>query len=949
MPAPSTPSETRRPGHRRIDRWATLAIGVVAAVLVTLAVIDPGLPATDPQLHDGSVYVTNTTEEQVGKFNRQIDELSGSAALGRDADVVQDGNDVLTVDHQTKQLTPLDAATLGLASAAQLPVGADVALAHGTVVVSDPASGAMWVRPVSQIAGLDFAKTAPDADLGPGGRSTIGHDGTAYGLSTERSEIVTLTPDGPQATAVQDIPLDGDVQFTVVGDTTVVLARDVDRIWIDGRGALDLPDALEVQLQAPSERTPKLSGDAIDVVYATRGGLFGIGRSGPVELAAVNGQPAQPVVVAGCAHGAFSGAATTVVATRCDRTDAEQAEATGWTPGNAVVFRVNRDEVVLNDIVTGDIWLVTEDMQLIEGWDRITPPEEGKGEQTEDEEQTELVNPNRAKQNRPPTARPDEVTVRAGRTTPLWLTDNDSDPDGDVLTYDEPPSLDGATLGRIRGGTGLQITVPEESEGATLTFTYTINDGRGGTASARVTVHVVSPDQQVVNSGPVPVEHPRSWTVRSGGDLTARVLLDWRDPEGDDLVLVGATVEGDDEVSTTRDGQLTFRDNGTEKGRKEVTITVSDGHTESTGVVIVQTVDKAVPPMAFGDFVSTEVGKETTINPLQNDVGDDLVLARIDQAPPGTQAALVSQDSFTFTASRAGTYYLSYVVSNGPRSFGQIRIDVHDPPQENRPPVAARDTAQLPVGGSVLVDPLANDEDPDGDVLAIQSVTGSPDLEVRILQRSQLLIIAKRTPQRPIVLTYTVSDGRHSVPGTVVVLPTTLTKDTPRAEADSLTVRAGDTGSVRVLANDVSPSGQNLRINDLTELPSAGEAWTSGELLRFRAPDRAGEYRAVYEVIDEQGRTASATVRIQVIPADAPNTAPKPETVEDRVLAGTTGRILVPLRGIDDEGDSVRLVGLDTPPSLGRLTWLGDGQIGYEAYPDAAGTDTFTYRVVDAH
>lgn len=936
----------------RLNRWAAVAVAAVGAVLVTLAVIDPGIAATDPQLHDGSVYVTNTSEEQVGKFNRQIDELAGSAALGQQGDVLQDGNDVLTVDRETLQLTPLDAATLGLGSAAQLPTGADVALNHGTVAVSDPVTGALWIRPYAQIAGLIFAQQSPDAELGAGGRSTVGPDGTVYGLSVERSELVTLTrgPEGlvVETLGIEGLDLSGDLQLTVVDGTAVVMARDAGAFWIAERGIVEVPDLGTALLQAPSERVPRVAGETLAAVYATAEGLFAVGEEGPVLLGAAVGQPASPVVVDGCAHGAFSGAGATMVVTRCDRSDASTAEATGWNPGHAVVFRVNRDEVVLNDVVSGTVWLVTENMRLVEGWDRITPPDEGEGDESEDEERSEIINPNRSSANRAPNARPDQVTVRAGRATVLPLLDNDSDPDGDVLTFAEPPELAQGTLGRVRGGTGLQLTVADNTVGQSFTFTYTIDDGRGGTASAQVSVRVVSAEQQEENSAPVPVEHPRTWSVRTGGDLTARILLDWRDPEGDDLVLVSATVTGDDEVTTTRDGQLTFRDNGTETGRKEVTVVVSDGESESTGTVMIQTVDSAVPPMAFGDFVTARVGEQITVNPLLNDVGDDLVLARIDQAPTNTAVTLASRDSFTFTASAAGTYYLSYVVSNGPRSFGLIRIDVLEAPEENRPPVAARDTAQLPIGGSVLVDALGNDEDPDGDVLAIQSVSTSPDLEIRILHRSQLLIIAKRTPQRPIILTYQVSDGRHSVPGTVVVLPTTLTKDAPRAEADSLTVRAGDIGAVRVLENDSSPSGQSLTITGLTEEPSAGEAWTSGELLRFRAPDRSGEYRAVYEITDEQGRTASASVRIFVIAADAANTAPRPEEIEDRVLAGTTGRVVIGMRGIDAEGDSVRLVGIDSPPQLGRLVWIGDGQLGYEAYPDAAGTDTFTYRVVDA-
>jgi len=925
-----------------------VVVAVVGALLLALAIVDPGLPAADPRLHDGSVYVTNASEERLGKFNRQVNELSGSAAVGRNSDVRQDGNDVLSVDAAAKQLTPVDAGTLGLGAAAILPANAEVSLHAGRVVVSDPAIGAVWIRTMNQIAGLQYARTTPDYDLGPGGRTTQGLDGTPYGLSVQRHEVVTFAADGPKVTRLDFAPSD-DVEFSVVGNHPVVLDRGNGRIWIEGHGVVDLPQAATARLQQPSGDLPRLPEGDIWAVVATGEGLFGVDDSGLVELGRSAGEAAPPVVVDRCAYGAFSAAATTNVVTRCDRTTANTAEAAGWTPGNTVLFRVNRNEVVLNDVVSGNIWLVTQEMRLIQGWDKVTPPKEGAGQEVENTETNEMVNPNRAKENRPPRAVDDTVTVRAGRTTTLYLLDNDSDPDGDILTFDDPPTLpaEQGRLGLTRGGTAMQLAVPVDA-GGTFTFSYTIDDGREGRATARVTVRVVAADQSEVNSAPVRAPLSRTVSVTSGHDVTVRVLLDWRDPEGDDLVLRSASTTGDDQVVITPDGQLTFRDAGTALGRKEVTVVVSDGVAETTGVIVIQAVKQAVAPIAYGDFVTARTGEQITINPLLNDIGDDLVLARIDQAPSGTTAALAGEETFTFRADHAGIYYLSYVVSNGPRSFGLVRIDVRDAPVENRAPTTARDQAQLPAGGSVMIDPLANDEDPDGDVLVLQSVSSDPHVEVRVLRRSQVVVTAKQTPDRPVVLTYVVSDGRHSVPGSIVVMPTVVTQDLPKALPDVLVVRAGDTGSVPVLSNDFSPSGQSLTLERITEEPKAGAAWISGELLRFRAPQQPGEYSVVYEISDAQQRRTSAQVRIFVVDEATVNTPPTPELVTDRVLAGARVQVVVPLRGIDAEGDSVQLIGIDTPPTLGRIISIGDGQLVYEAYPDSAGTDTFGYRVSDA-
>ncbi|NLT29511.1 MAG: hypothetical protein GXX86_03505, partial [Propionibacterium sp.] len=142
--------------------------------------------------------------------------------------------------------------------------------------------------------------------------------------------------------------------------------------------------------------------------------------------------------------------------------------------------------------------------------------------------------------------------------------------------------------------------------------------------------------------------------------------------------------------------------------------------------------------------------------------------------------------------------------------------------------------------------------------------------------------------------------------------------------------------------------GMKLTIDEeLPEEPAAGTAWVDGEYVRFAAPPQDGEYRLVYQIRDERDQTASAQVRIFVVGDEVPNTPPVPRQVEGRVLAGTTGKIMIPLQGIDPEGDAVRLLGVDSGPKLGRVTAVDEQWLEYEAYPESGGTDTFTYAVTD--
>nr|WP_231747478.1 Ig-like domain-containing protein [Auraticoccus cholistanensis] len=589
-------------------------------------------------------------------------------------------------------------------------------------------------------------------------------------------------------------------------------------------------------------------------------------------------------------------------------------------------------------------------MELIKGWDKVTPPKPDQGDESENEDVVEKVSPERTGPNRKPTAVDDALAVRAGRSTLIPIIENDSDPDGDILTVQGPPEVSGgASLQLVRGGTAVQVTVPADAP-PRLSFSYTVSDGRGGEDSAQVSLDVRSADQAASNEAPQPKPDTEPLMVSLGGEATRRVLLDWRDPEGDDLVLLDARAPGDDEVTFTPDGTLTFVDVGKDEGRKEVEVTVSDGLAETTGTLVVDARDDGdVPPQANGDFLSVAAGEDVLVRPMENDTGEDVSLATVQTQVENARISVDYPDgSFTFRSDVPGTYYVGYIITNRKTSFGVVRVDVLERGEQS-PPVATRDVALLPAGGSVLVDPLANDEDPDDDVLVIQSVESDPRLRMKLINRQMLEVTAVTTPDQPISVAYTVSDGAHSVTGTLVVVPTEAPPSSrPDAQPDTLTVRAGDVGSVRVLANDTSPAGLELTVDP--ELPevSGGQAWVSGENVRFAAPTVAGEYRVVYEIRDSAGQTASASIRIDVIAGEVENTPPEPELVTGRVLAGSVGRLLIPLDDIDPEGDSVRLLGVDSGPSKGRLVAVDEAWLEYEAYPDATGTDSFTYAVTDA-
>ena len=80
----------------------------------------------------------------------------------------------------------------------------------------------------------------------------------------------------------------------------------------------------------------------------------------------------------------------------------------------------------------------------------------------------------------------------------------------------------------------------------------------------------------------------------------------------------------------------------------------------------------------------------------------------------------------TFTAVRAGTYFLSYDAGYGNAQLdeGMIRVDVKQRPKRAAEPIAMPDNLTIYGQAPGVVDVLANDLDPAGGLLTVQRAVG---------------------------------------------------------------------------------------------------------------------------------------------------------------------------------------------------------------------------------
>ena len=949
------------------------ALAVLVAAPLGLAIAHPGFPTADVDLYARAVWVTNQATGLLGQVNLQVRELTASVPVAQALDVLQVGDTVVAHNQEADSAGRVDAAVQRVPALAALSPGADLSLGDGVISVLDPVAGALWSLPV---------ETALEGELDPALAVDLGRDalavtstqGTVFATSTETSSVVRIATPGSQPERVADLP-EGDLMLTTVGERLVIASTTGSgtRISVVGGGSTDLPPG-PIRLQLPGAEADAVVVATADTLLAVPlGGGDPRSLDGPAPApAAAPSEIAAPAVVDDCVYGAWAASAHYVRA--CDDGEVQTEALVGVRSSDELVFRINRSSVVLNSVASGVVWLVQDDMTVIEAedWLAVAPPEEDDEAPESDESTTQPsfdeILAERPETNTPPEPKNDDFGMRAGRATVLPVLENDIDLDGDVLTIASVTGLspDVAQLDIIDGGRALQIT-PVSDAAVSRTFGYTVTDGRpGGTAQAVVTV-TIAPEEQ--NRAPE-AQRVSQLSLEAGGTISYNVLADWRDPDGDDLYLTAAASTAGDSVRFSPDGLVTLTHSGTEPGERTIVFTVSDGGVgvgeQPQGELRVSIEPGgSLPPLTVPDFGFAFADQDVVINPLSNDVprsSRQLSLLSVEPLTEGARwTAVPDTNDYRFGASEPGTHYFVYAASTGAgqESQGILRLDVVPDPEEPLPPIAVKDSAFLRPNEPLTVPVLLNDVSPSGAVLGVQSIdvpqtAADQGLTVEVLGGAYLRVSATNVLPFPINVGYTISDGEQSSTSTVTVvpIPELSTHQSPIARDDRITVRAGDTASLDVLSNDLHPDGALMTLNpDLVQgfEGNDGVGFVMGNAVRLQAPSETGTYTLVYRVDDAFSEYATARVVVTVTAADAAtNAAPLPPTVTSRVQAGGELTVDIPTSGVDGDGDSVILLSA-TGATMGQVTAVSQTGFQYRAGTDAGGTETIRYTVQDAY
>ncbi len=294
------------------------------------------------------------------------------------------------------------------------------------------------------------------------------------------------------------------------------------------------------------------------------------------------------------------------------------------------------------------------------------------------------------------------------------LLANDTDPEGDTL------SITGITT------TGTQGTVTDNGDGtfnynpngkfdylkagqsATDSFTYTVSDGQGGSASATVTVVING-----VNDAPIPVNDSGAGNdaLVTNEDTSlviakSTLLANDTDPEGDTLSITGITTTGTQgTVTDNGDGTFNYNPNGKfdylkagQSATDSFTYTVSDGQggsASATVTVVINGVNDA--PIANPDSATVAEGGTVTVltggatsvrgNDTDADTASGSLAVSVVSGPAHGSLTLNADGTFSYThdGSETTTDSFTYKLNDGSADSNTATVSITVTPVNDAP------------------------------------------------------------------------------------------------------------------------------------------------------------------------------------------------------------------------------------------------------------------------
>lgn len=546
--------------------------------------------------------------------------------------------------------------------------------------------------------------------------------------------------------------------------------------------------------------------------------------------------------------------------------------------------------------------------------------------------------------NDPPVANDDTVLTSIDTAINIDVLQNDTDVENQTLTI-VSATADAGTVS-INADSTLTYTPPAGVEG-NAQIDYSIDDGGGVTAAARVFVTISNTNQLPVAANDSYVLNEDVLLVVNGG-AQALLIANDSDPEGNQLTVNTTPVNnvGNGTLTLFNDGSFNYQPNSNFNGTDQFVYQIDDGFGGTATATVSLTINAVNdPPVTNDDSIQTVEDTLININVLANDsdVDNDPLTITSATASNGS-VAIVGDGTLNYTpgSNFVGADFIDYAVSdnNGASSTARVNITVFN---VNDPPVAQNDSATTNESTPVTISVLSNDSDIDGDALSVLAANASSG-SVAINADNTLTYTPNTGFNGSDTIDYTISDGNGASTGANVFVTVLSVNDNPVANNDVLSINEDNSGGINVLANDSDIDGDPLSVvsanagfgsvsinndNSLTYLPP----------LDFNGNDTIG-----YTISDGQGGSAQAQVFVTVAAVND-----NPIANADNAVTNEDTLVFIDVLANDSDVDN-NLASLTITAASALNGSVGintDQTLSYQPNNNFNGNDTITYQISD--
>ncbi len=564
--------------------------------------------------------------------------------------------------------------------------------------------------------------------------------------------------------------------------------------------------------------------------------------------------------------------------------------------------------------------------------------------------------------NDAPTAEDLSVIMQEDTSQTITVLGPNSDVDGDTLIVTAGSASDGAA---VVNPDGTITYTPKADFFGVDAFTYTLDDGHGGTATATVTITV-----QNVND--LPVIGGLNSKYQTDEDIALAVPFTIFDADGDVLTLTIASGN----TTLFPEGSLVLTGTGGNRtltatpaanlfGSALITLTLNDGHTPGTTTqkftITVNSVNDV--PTVVGDSYTIAEDTPTQFNVLSNDSDvDNAVFNIVAVGKPANGTAVNNGGSILYTpkANYYGTDTFTYTVADSDNGQATATVNVTITPV-NDPPNAASDSATTAEDTPVTISVLSNDSDVEGNTLQVLSASGgSLSQSITVNPDGTVTYTPALNKNGTDTFTYTVSDGQpenNQSTGTVTVKITPV-NDAPKVENDpsnppgEWTMKEDETGIFKFDVSDPETDVKNLIVtmysSNQTIIKDTSITFTGSGIVKTASlvPElnQSGDL-TIYVNASDGDKTTVAIFNLHVIPVnDTPEIhAQNLTTNEDTPVSGRA-------TGSDVESTALTFAQGTNPgegPSHGSVEVQSNGDYTYTPAANYNGTDSFVVTVDD--